>query len=107
MAINVVTLKNVGPYMHPKFMEYSTPTTRAEFEERIHLLKDHMINGKIKIASHLTAIPESLLAVRYLPNRRIDLLSINEMARLQGNMLHQFHTEEVPDLLMDNQGEAE
>ncbi len=48
--------------------------------------------------------PESLLKVRLLPNRRIDLMSIDESARLQGNMARQLIDGAFDDVLLDNKG---
>jgi hypothetical protein len=39
---------------------------------------------------------DGLLRVRFLPNGRIDFLSVNEMVRLQANMTSQFD-EEAPE----------
>ncbi|MNO03522.1 hypothetical protein D3C81_2242530 [compost metagenome] len=44
--------------------------------------------GLIHFAKGLRG-PESLLKVRCLPNGRIDLLSIDESARLHANMMYQ------------------
>lgn len=70
-----------------KHME--TPSTRAEFEECMQIVREQLIQGKLIFNKGLRG-PESLLKVRLLPNRRIDLLSIDESARLQGNMARQF-----------------
>jgi hypothetical protein len=48
--------------------------------------------------------PESLLKVRLFPNRPIDLMSIDESARLQGNMARQFVDGAFGDVLPDNKG---
>lgn len=66
-----------------------TPSTRADFEERMQILSEQLVQGKLLFSKGLRG-PESLLKVRRLPNRRIDLMSIDESARLQGNMARQF-----------------
>lgn len=66
-----------------------TPATRADFEERMQIVREQLMQGKLLFNRGLRG-PESLLKVRLLPNRRIDLMSINESARLQGNMARQF-----------------
>lgn len=66
-----------------------TPSTRAEFEERMQIVREQLVQGKLIFNKGLRG-PESLLKVRMLPNRRIDLMSIDESARLQGNMARQF-----------------
>lgn len=64
------------------------PMTRAEFERRFHLLRERMQNGKISFADRGMTL--GLLKVRFLPNGRIDFLSVNESARLNANMMAQF-----------------
>lgn len=63
------------------------PNTRTEFEYRFHLLKDMMEKDKFKVNQGISI--EGLLKVRYLPNGRIDFLSVNEQARLTANMMVQ------------------
>lgn len=66
----------------------STPMTRVDFEERINLVREQLRLGKMHFARGLRG-PDSLLQVRKLPNGRIDLLSIDESARLQANTMYQ------------------
>lgn len=73
-----------------------TPTTRAEFERRFHLLREQMRKGKFLIARGMST---GLEKVRFLPNSRIDFLSVNETARLQANMMVQFQSEEFKEKL--------
>ena len=70
-----------------------TPETRAEFERRLHLLRERLRQGKILFSKDIKHLPLGLENVRYLPNGRIDLLSINESVRLQANMMIQFESE--------------
>lgn len=67
------------------------PMTRAEFEHRFHLLKEQIQRGKMHFAIGTT---RGIEKIRFLPNGRIDFLSVNESARLQANMMTQFQNEE-------------
>lgn len=69
------------------FSTMDTPSTRAEFEHRFHLLHNKLQQGKMHVAAHISM--EGVLKVRKLPNGRIDFLSVNESARLQANMMLQ------------------
>lgn len=73
------------------FNRMSTPTTRADFEDRMNVLREQVRLGKMHFARDLRG-PDSLLKVRKLPNGRIDLLSIDEFARLNANTTHQMMT---------------
>lgn len=75
-----------------------TPSSRAEFEECMQMVREQLIQGKLMFNKGLRG-PESLMKVRLLPNRRIDLLSIDESARLQGNMARQFMIGAFDDVL--------
>ncbi|MNL49195.1 hypothetical protein D3C87_1721100 [compost metagenome] len=77
--------------MFPKFTRMSTPSTRADFEERVNVLREQVRLGKMHFATGLRG-PDSLLRIRKLPNGRIDLLSIDESARLNANTMHQAMT---------------
>lgn len=70
-----------------------TPKTRQEFERNFHLAAEQLRNGKIVFASGMKSV-DSLRKVRMLPNRRIDFLSVDEMARLHVNMTANFQLEE-------------
>lgn len=80
-----------------KHME--TPSTRAEFEERMQIVREQLIQGTLMFNKGLRG-PESLFKVRLLPNHRIDLMSIDESARLQGNMARQFIDGAFDDMLV-------
>lgn len=66
------------------------PTTRAEFERRLHLLREQIKNGKMFFPKGMKL---GLVNVRFLPNGRIDFLSVDESTRLQANMMEQFQNE--------------
>lgn len=70
--------------MPPKITTMHTPTTRIEFEERINLVHEHLESGKM----HPQGM-EGWINVRLLPNGRIDMLSVDEMIRLNANMSYQ------------------
>lgn len=74
-----------------------TPTTRAEFERRFHLLKEKLRQGKMMFAKKEMTL--GILQVRFLPNKRIDFLSVNESARLNANMMNQFDNEDFKEML--------
>lgn len=80
-----------------------TPSTRAEFEERLNYYRELLRQEKIVFAPGLRG-PDSLLKVRYLPNRRIDLLSIDEMARLNANMAYQMRDKDFGENVLDDAG---
>ncbi len=63
-----------------------TPKTREEFEYGFQLLTNSLNNNKMQFSPQAMAGVEGLKKLRYLPNGRIDFLSVNESARLQANM---------------------
>ena len=66
----------------------NTPHSRAEFERNLNLLCQKIKDGKFHAPSSLL---EGFLRLRFLPNRRIDFLSVDEMARLNANMMNNFN----------------
>lgn len=70
------------------------PMTRGEFEERINLTFEQINTGKL----HPNGL-DGLLEVRHLPNGRIDMLSVNEMVRLNANMSHHMITTDMGKIL--------
>lgn len=70
------------------------PMTRGEFEERINLTFEQINTGKL----HPNGL-DGLLEVRHLPNGRIDMLSVNEMVRLNANMSHQMIATDMGKML--------
>lgn len=82
------------------FKTMHTPSTRAEFEERMNYAREQLINGNMQFSKGLRG-PDSLLNVRHLPNRRIDLLSIDEMARLNANMTYQMRNMDFGKMHLD------
>lgn len=84
-----------------KLTRMDTPSTRAEFEERLNFAREHLINGMMHFAKGLRG-PDSLLKVRYLPNGRIDFLSVDEMARLTANQTYQMRNMDFGRMLSDD-----
>lgn len=78
-----------------------TPLTRAEFEERMNYSAEQLRMGLVHFAKDLRG-SDSLLNVRHLPNGRIDLLSIDESARLHANMFYQMRNFDYADMLIDD-----
>ncbi|WP_377701307.1 AVAST type 1 anti-phage system protein Avs1c [Pseudoduganella sp. UC29_71] len=70
-----------------------SPQTRAEFERRLHLLREQLRQGKMYYSSNVVRGIDGLQRVRMLPNGRIDFLSVDESTRLQANMMVQFQEE--------------
>lgn len=73
--------------------EMQKPMTRAEFEHRFHLLREQIHQGKFH------GISPGTEKVRFLPNGRIDFLSVNESARLQANMMLQFQSDAFKEMV--------
>lgn len=80
-----------------------TPMTRSEFERRFHLLREQIRNKKFFIAQGITV---GIDKVRFLPNGRIDFLSVNESARLQANMMVQFQSEAFKETIKTQEAQS-
>jgi len=78
-----------------------TPMTRAEFEHNLHLLREQIYRGRYHGAT------PGVEKVRFLPNGRIDLLSINELARLEANMMMQFQNRDFKEMLKNRGDKGE
>ena len=79
----------------------NTPSTRDEFEHRFHVLNEQIRRGKYQ-----NPFSTGLDEVRLLPNGRIDILSINEQARLQANTMSQFNSKRMQELIKAQDIEA-
>lgn len=66
---------------------FDPPSSRAKFERNLNLLGEALKQGRFKIASNLSASFDGIRRVRFLPNHRIDLLTVDEMTRLNANMI--------------------
>jgi hypothetical protein len=80
----------------------NTPCTRAEFERNFHLLRRQIEDGRLHFSKQVKHSIEGLMKVRYLPNGRIDFLSVDESARLQANMTAQFDEEALDQIKKEN-----
>lgn len=81
-----------------------TPRTRAEFERNFDLLHRKIEEGKFHFAQGLSHSLDGLARVRFLPNGRIDFLSVNEMARLEANMMANMTDELLDDQFKEFKG---
>lgn len=63
-----------------------TPESRSDFERRVYALREQFRLGKMHIAPQASRGADRLTKMRTLPNGRIDLLTIDESARLMANM---------------------
>jgi len=63
------------------------PNTRREFEYRMNLLEEAIRKEKIHFSSQCIGGIDSLLKVKCMDNGRLDLLTVDEGARLQANMM--------------------
>ncbi|WP_370761571.1 hypothetical protein [Bacteroides clarus] len=67
-----------------------SPISRAEFEHNVFLLVEDIErhkNNQSYLENRFWALGESLEHSRYLPNRRIELPTIDERMRLLSNMM--------------------
>ena len=80
------------------------PMTRAEFERRFHLLKERLKEGKMFFADLKMTL--GIQKVQFLPNGRIDFLSVNESARLNANMMAQYDREDFKKMVDGHVGQS-
>jgi hypothetical protein len=66
---------------------FKPPSSRAKFERNLFFLAEAMRAGRLHFRSGLTHTVDGIRRVRYLPNRRIDLLTVDETTRLTANMI--------------------
>jgi len=64
--------------------------SRFEFEQKLNLLAEKIINRRISFAQHTRKTMDSLTKVRKLPNGRIDLNTVDEMVRVTANSVSHF-----------------
>lgn len=80
----------------------NTPRTRAEFERNFNLLHRQIGDGKFFVNRECTHAISGIHRVRFLPNGRIDFLSVDESARLQANMMNQISEESFQEQLKEH-----
>ena len=64
--------------------------SRFEFEQKLNMLAEKIINKRISFAQHTRRTMNGLTKVRKLPNGRIDLNTADEMVRVTANSISQF-----------------
>lgn len=84
----------------------NTPRTRAEFERNFNLLHRQIEEGKFHIAQGLSRSLDGLARVRFLPNGRIDFLSVDESARSLANSTAHFSEDFFQDQLREHKGQT-
>jgi hypothetical protein len=65
-------------------------TSRYEFERNFNILAELLLDGRMNFSHQSIRSVENLKKIRKLPNGRIDLNTINELARTVANMAGQF-----------------
>ena len=85
----------------------NTPRTRAEFERNFHLLRRQIEDGGLRFSERVSHTIDGLKKVRFLPNGRIDFLSVDESARLQANMMNQFSEESLQEQPKEHKGPSD
>lgn len=61
------------------------PKRRSEFERNMYLLHEGFVKNQVKISKGNIATIKGIRNVRHSPNRRANLLTVNELARLMAN----------------------
>ncbi|RUT72860.1 AVAST type 1 anti-phage system protein Avs1c [Ancylomarina longa] len=64
--------------------------SRYEFEQKLNMLAEKIINKRISFAQHTRKTMNGLTEVRKLPNGRIDLNTVDESVRSTANMIGHF-----------------
>ncbi len=86
-----------------KLENMDTPMTREEFERRLNILHVSIRDGKYHFCHGVgNRTIEELTKIRAMQNGRIDMLTIDESARLQANM--SVMLEYLPHDMLDNLG---
>ncbi|MEA0554872.1 AVAST type 1 anti-phage system protein Avs1c [Lysinibacillus irui] len=70
-----------------KITSMNTPKTRREFERNFNIVSELMKDGKCFFTLDTPETVEGLRKVRYLPNGRIDFLTVEESARSYVNTM--------------------
>ncbi|MDO6737378.1 hypothetical protein [Wenyingzhuangia sp. 2_MG-2023] len=61
--------------------------SRYDFERDLNLLHEVLIDGKIRFTKESSKSIDAIKKVRYSPNQRIDLNTINELVRVTAMMV--------------------
>ncbi|MDD4226618.1 MAG: hypothetical protein PHU98_09540 [Mariniphaga sp.] len=86
---------------------FPPPNNRIEFEHNLALIYEEGLRkskskNKDVFENFVWAVGNDLKKVNFLPNGRINLLSINESLRLQGNSLNWMEMLPPPKIINDN-----
>jgi hypothetical protein len=85
-----------------------TPESRSGFQQRMHALREQFRLGRMRISAQASRGVGQLTKVRFLPNGRIDLLTIDESARLMANMMFDMLLkDDFPPNLADPPGDTD
>jgi hypothetical protein len=69
---------------------FDPPSSREKFERNLNFLAEALNRGQFIVARGLSHTIDGLKRVRYLPNHRVDLLTVDESTRLNANMMMRF-----------------
>jgi len=83
----------------------NTPMNRFEYERNLYIIAEQMRNGKFRCSSR--DYVESFRKVRKLPNKRFDLLTIDETVRLSANMSANFLDQGIFNNIQNNNSPEE
>ena len=79
-----------------------TPRNRRELERSANILSEKMRQNKMQFSSNVIHTMDSLTNIRFLPNKRINLLTINESARCLLNSISNFDGIKIPESETDD-----
>jgi hypothetical protein len=74
----------------------NVPTSREELERNLFLLGEKIKDGKFIVGPTLSHTIDGLQRLRKLPNGRVDLLTLDEMTRLNANMIANWEQQIAP-----------
>lgn len=63
------------------------PNSRKEFERNMHLFSEKMKRKEVRIGNSNIRTLKGLSNAKYSPNRRVNLHTVDEMARLMANSI--------------------
>jgi hypothetical protein len=78
----------------------ATPGTRSKWEERFFHIVEGFRNETIMLPPNAI---NSFARMRYLPNMRVNFLSVNETARLVANQRYDLMRQTEPTVAIDNE----
>ncbi|MDT0641625.1 hypothetical protein LAG90_02715 [Marinilongibacter aquaticus] len=63
------------------------PDSRKEFEYNMYMFLEKLERGQVHISRSNTRTIKGIINARYAPNKRVNLHTIDEMARLMANSI--------------------